>query len=231
MGFSRPEVVNISHLLFVNDTLFFWGANLDQLHFLRMLFLCFEAVSGLKINLAKSILAPVGCVDNVDGLASILDFKVSSLPLKYLGLPLGASFKAKSIWDGIFGKIERRLASWKQMYLCKGDRVTLIKSALSNLPKYFLSLFPIPASVASGIEKLHHDFLWGGLDEEFKYHLVSWSNVCSLISEGRLDIRNLKIFNRALLGKWFWRMCMRERLGGNLLWILSMVVCGMGRAP
>jgi hypothetical protein len=76
-----------------------------------MLFLCFEAVSGLKINLAKSILAPVGCVDNVDGLASILDFKVSSLPLKYLGLPLGASFKAKSIWDGIFGKIERRLAS------------------------------------------------------------------------------------------------------------------------
>jgi hypothetical protein len=117
------------------------------------------------------------------------------------------------------------------MYLCKGDRVTLIKSALSNLPKYFLSLFPIPASVASGIEKLHHDFLWGGLDEEFKYHLVSWSNVCSLISEGRLDIRNLKIFNRALLGKWFWRMCMRERLGGNLLWILSMVVCGMGRAP
>jgi hypothetical protein len=28
-------------------------------------------------------------------------------------LPLGASYKAKSIWDGVVEKIERRLASWK----------------------------------------------------------------------------------------------------------------------
>jgi len=61
------------------------------------LFLSFEAVSGLKINLAKSVLIPVGCLDNVDGLAGILGCVVSSLPLKYLGLTLGASFKAKSI--------------------------------------------------------------------------------------------------------------------------------------
>jgi len=29
---------------------------------------------------------------------------ISSLPMKYLGLPLGASFKAKSIWDDIIEK-------------------------------------------------------------------------------------------------------------------------------
>lgn len=97
--------------------------------YLRVLFLCFEAVSGLKVNLAKSVLVPMG---NVDGLVSILDCGVSSLPLKYLGLPLGASFKAKSIWDGVLVKIERRLASWKWMYLSNGGRVTLIKSTLSN---------------------------------------------------------------------------------------------------
>jgi hypothetical protein len=189
----------------VDDTLVFCGANPDQLCFLRMLFLCFEAVLGLKINLAKSVLVPVGCVDNVDGLASIVGCGVFSLPLKYLGLPLGASFKAKSIWDGVLGKNERWLANWKRLYLSKGGKVTLIKSTLSNLPKYFLSLFLIPASVANRIEKLHRDFLWGGLSEEFKYHLVSWSKVCSLIFEGGLGIQNLKIFNRALLGKWLWR--------------------------
>jgi hypothetical protein len=138
-----------------------------------VLFLCFEAVSGLKINLAKSFLVPVGCVDNADGLAGTLDFGVFSLLLQYLGLPLGASFKAKSIWDGVVGKIEGRLASWKRMYLCKGGRVTLIKSTLSNLPTYFLSLFPILASVANRIGKLYRDFLWGGLGDEFKYNLVS----------------------------------------------------------
>jgi hypothetical protein len=91
------------------------------------------------------------------------------------------------------------------MYLFKGSRVTLIKSTLSNLHTYFLSLFPIPPSVANRIEKLQRDFLWGGIGDEFKYHIVSWAKVCSPISEGGLDIRNLRMFNRTLLGKWMWR--------------------------
>jgi hypothetical protein len=40
-------------------------------------------------------------------------------------------------------------------------RVTLIKSVLSNMPTYMLSLFPILASVAKCIEKIQWDFLWG----------------------------------------------------------------------
>jgi hypothetical protein len=130
VGARLPEAVSISHLLFADDTLVFCGANPDHLRYLRVLFLCFEAVSGLKINLAKSVLVPVGNVDNVTGLADILGCGVSSLPLKYLGLPLGACYKAKPIWNGVVEKIERRLASWKRMYLSKGGRITLIKSTL-----------------------------------------------------------------------------------------------------
>jgi hypothetical protein len=122
------------------------------------LILPYFAVSGLKVNLAKSVLVPVGCVDNVDGLANILGCRVSSLPLKYLVIPLAACYKAKSIWDGGVERIERQLASWKRMYLFKDGRVTLINSTISNLPTYFLSLFPIPASVASRMDKLHRNF-------------------------------------------------------------------------
>jgi hypothetical protein len=49
--------------------------------------------------MAKSVLVPVGNMDNADELAGILGWGTSSLPLKYLGLPLGACFKAKSIWE------------------------------------------------------------------------------------------------------------------------------------
>jgi hypothetical protein len=45
----------------------------------------------------------------------------------------------------------------------------------------------------------------GGIGDEFKYHLVRWDKVCSLIFEGKLWIRNLRAFNCALLGKWLWR--------------------------
>lgn len=57
-----------------------------------------------------------------------------------------------------------------------------IKNTLANLPKYYLSMFPILGSVAASIEKLKGDFLWGGIGEECKHHLVSWSKVCAPIS-------------------------------------------------
>ena len=105
----------------------------------------FEAISGLKVNMAKLTLVLVGNVDNMVEFAGILWCGTSSLPLKYLGLPIGTHFKAKSSWDGIVEKINRRLVSWKIMNLFKGGRITLIKSTFSNLPMYFLSIFPIPA--------------------------------------------------------------------------------------
>ena len=57
----------------------------------------FEEVSGLRINLGKLELVPVGEVHNLGVLMGLLGCRHSSLPLKYLGLPLGAKFKESSI--------------------------------------------------------------------------------------------------------------------------------------
>ena len=152
-----------------------------------MILIWFKAVSGLKINLGKSDLVPVGMLDNLDLLLIVLGCKQGTLPMKYLGLPLGAKFKDKAIWNPILEKIERRFAGWKHLYLSKGGRVTLIKSTLSNLPTYFLSLFPIPAAMANRIEKLQRNFLWGGIGDEPKFHLVKWATVCSPIASGLGD--------------------------------------------
>ena len=48
------EGVQISHLLFADDTLVFCQASQDQLTYLSWLLMWFEAVSGLRINLEKS---------------------------------------------------------------------------------------------------------------------------------------------------------------------------------
>jgi hypothetical protein len=87
------------------------------------------------------------------------------------------------------------------MYLSKSERVTLIISTLSNLPTYFLTLFSLLVVVANRLEKLRRNLLWGGIGEKFKFHLVSWSKVCTSIFEGGLGVQNLLVFNWALLEK------------------------------
>jgi hypothetical protein len=137
----------------------FCGAQEEQIRHLRCIFLGFEAAFGLRINLGKSEIVPIGGVEDVERLANLLGCWVASLPMTYLGLPLGASYKSTSIWNGVIEKMERRLAGWKRMYLSKGARLTLINSALSNIPTYYLSLFPIPVRVANRLDKIQKDFL------------------------------------------------------------------------
>ena len=202
---SGRNALSISHLFFADDTLILCGADTYQLWHLREIFIRFQAISGLKINLSKSELVPVGHVPNVAELAGFLGCRVSFLPMSYLGLPPGAGFKKKEVWNNVVEKMEKWLAGWKRLYLSKGARLTLIKSTLSSLPTYYLSLFPLPVSIARRIEKLQRDFLWGGVGDDHKFHLVNWKQACSPIPHGGLGIHNMLLFNKALLGKWLWR--------------------------
>ena len=208
VGRTAGPSVMVSHLLFADDTLIFCDAEPSQIANLRAILARFEEVSGLCINLGKFELAPVGEVHNLEALVGLLGCEQSSLPLKYLGLPLGAKFKDLSIWNPILERMERRLAGWKRIYLSKGGKVTLIKSSLLSLPTYFLSLLPLPGKVAKHMEKLQRDFLWNGIGGEPKIHLVNWAKVCKPLQAGGLGIRRLGSFNSTLLGKWLWRYSM-----------------------
>ena len=69
-------------------------------------------------------------------------------------------------------------------------------------------------SVAHRIEKLQRDFLWGGIGDEFKYHLVNRCTICAPIQQGGLGLRQIIPFIQALMGKWLWRFA-NER---NAFW-------------
>ncbi|RVW54308.1 hypothetical protein CK203_068490 [Vitis vinifera] len=91
------------------------------------------------------------------------------------GLPLGGNPKTIGFWDPM---VERILRS------------------------YFLSLFKIPASTASKIEKMQRDFLWSGAGEGEKDHLIIWNVVSRPKELGGLGFGKTSLGNIALLGKW-----------------------------
>ena len=151
----------VLHLLFVDDTILFYDADVEQILHVQMLLLSFQAITSLKVNAMKSEkMVPIGEVNNVNALTEILGCRIGTLPMTYLGMPLGASHKSPTIWNPILEKIERKLARWKKLYLSKGGRLTLLKSTLSSFPKY-LSLFTIPTHVANKIENCKGISYWG----------------------------------------------------------------------
>ena len=71
--------MNISHSFFADYTIVSCEASKEHLTHLSWILFWFEVASGLRINLAKSEIIPVGEMDEVE-LAVELGCKVGSLP-------------------------------------------------------------------------------------------------------------------------------------------------------
>lgn len=57
----REDGVCVSYLLFVDDTILFCDADVEQSLHIRMSLLCFQVVTGLKVvNVYKSKMVPIG---------------------------------------------------------------------------------------------------------------------------------------------------------------------------
>ena len=72
VGAMTSVGVQISHLLFADNTILFCDASREQLLSTRLVPSCFQAFTGLKVNVRKSEIVPVGEVNNLDALAYIL---------------------------------------------------------------------------------------------------------------------------------------------------------------
>lgn len=176
----------------------------------------FELASGVRGNFAKSRLLGVNVSDDfLDMGARFLYCKRGTLPFRYFGLPVGANPCRVSYWDHMLQVIRRSLLSWHYMSLSFGGRLVLLNLVLRNNPIFYLSFMKLPIMVWKEVVDLRKDFLWGaGTLVVKKIPWVRWSDICKPKSGGGLGVRDLRVVNISLLGKWRWR----HLTSGNSFW-------------
>ncbi|GMP83957.1 hypothetical protein CsSME_00037684 [Camellia sinensis var. sinensis] len=153
--------INISHLQFADDTIIFCETEWPEVLIVKRILKCFEIISGLRINFHKSVICGIGIPDDiVQTFASRLNCTYQKLPLKYLGMPLGANPSRRVTSKPVVEKFKKKLTSWKMRLLSFASRVTLIRSVLSSLPVYYMYLLRLPSSVRKEIDKIQAAFLW-----------------------------------------------------------------------
>jgi len=85
----------ISHLQYVDDTLCIGKATVQNLWTLKAVLQGFELASGLKVNFSKSCLIGINVSRDFMLMAcNFIGSCESTLPFKYLGLPVGANHRS-----------------------------------------------------------------------------------------------------------------------------------------
>ena len=100
----------LSHLQFADDTILFCLAKERVVKNYKRILECFGLIFGLALNLDKSALIPINCLEEkVDRMKECFDCSEATLPITYLGIPLGANPRRVATWRPIINKIEKKL--------------------------------------------------------------------------------------------------------------------------
>lgn len=196
-----------SCLLYADDALFFLKPDLRHIQILKIAFTAFHQISGLEVNFQKSeLLLSRGTQQLGQQLAASMGCNLGHFPFTYLGLPLSNKRINKTAFLPLVGKFNRRLTGWSAKFLSIAGRLTLLNSVLSALPTYYMACFRLPKGTINQIDKIRRHFLWHGVTQnQSKLNLVNWNLVCTPKKLGGLGVKDLHVFNQAMLIKWCWQ--------------------------
>lgn len=130
--------------LYADDATVFVKPTAQDLTILKTILDIFGEASGLHTDLEKAEVFPI-CCDNIN-IAQLLgeQQRISCFTCKYLGLPLHTRKLPKASIQPVIQKIADRLPGWKTDFLTCLGRDLLVKTVLTTMPTYFLTVFKFP---------------------------------------------------------------------------------------
>ncbi|XP_039028408.1 uncharacterized protein LOC120162312 [Hibiscus syriacus] len=187
----HPKCIKIclTHICFVDDLLIFCKGTFDSIMGVQSVLDVFYSFSGLKLNAGKcemftASMNPELCAFLYDAIG----FKLGSLPIRYLGVPLVSRKIVVKDCQCMIENIRTKLHSWANRHLSFAGRLQLIRSILFSIANYWCRQIILSQSIIKKIEQLCSRFFWKGVDLSASGARVSWRQVCLMKSDGGLGI-------------------------------------------
>jgi len=216
LGVKISSLVNIPHLLFVDDVLIMSNAGIIEWKGIIDCINLFCKDTRLQVNSSNIIVYFEGLRETeLVPFKNLLAFPFIALNLgfKYLGFFLKTGSQRVVDWMWLMNKIEKNIGLWCYKWLSLGGRLILLKTVLESQSIYWMAVELVPKFIINHIRKIFFDFLLNGNNTTCHFHLCSGDVLSRPKSCGGWGLRNMEHFNLALLANTLW-----NTLFGRGLW-------------
>ncbi|PNX92710.1 ribonuclease H [Trifolium pratense] len=202
---SAPQ---LSHLFFADDSLLFTRANSHEATKILSILQVYQQASGQVVNLDKSEASFSRNVQNEDKnmICNMMGAKAVEAQSRYLGFPIPFGRSKKVVFSVVMDRVWKKVKGWKERFLSRAGKETLIKAVAQAIPNYILSCYKMPVGCCKDINSMLAKFWWGSNEEKRKIHWMSWERLSRAKNDGGMGFRGIEEFNKALLGKHCWRL-------------------------
>ena len=95
--------------------------------------------------------------------------------------------------------MRKKVKDWRNKSLTYAGRLQLIVAVLESIQAYWASVFLLPKTIITEINRLLKWFLWNKGEAISRKAKVAWKAVCKSRDQGGLGLKDIAIWNEALI--------------------------------